>query len=56
MAFICWCCAGGLRACDDEGGTWQRHAGDALDVAVDVADLARSVPRQWRPRTPEMPA
>ena len=30
-------------------------AGDALDVAVDVADLARSVPRSGGPRTPEMP-
>jgi len=38
---------------DEEHGS--ADAGDALDVAVDVADLARSVPRSGGPRTPEMP-
>lgn len=38
---------------DEEHGS--ADAGDALDVMVDVADLARSVPRSGGPRTPEMP-
>ena len=39
----------------DEEEHGSADAGDALDVAVDVADLARSVPRSGGPRTPEMP-
>ena len=38
---------------DEEHGS--ADAGDALDVAVDVADLARSVPRSGGTRAPEMP-
>ena len=38
---------------DEEHGS--ADAGDALDVAVDVADLARYVPRSGGPRTPELP-
>lgn len=39
----------------DEQDHGSADAGDALDVAVDVADLARSVPRSGGPRAPEMP-
>ena len=38
---------------DEEHGS--ADAGDALDVAVDVADLARSVPRRGGTRSPAMP-
>ena len=43
------------RLIDDEEERGSADAVDALDVAVDVADLARSVPRSGGPRTPEMP-
>ena len=39
----------------DEEEHGSADAGDALDVAVDVADLARSVPRSGGTRSPEMP-
>ena len=39
----------------DEEEHGSADAVDALDVAVDAADLARSVPRSGGPRTPEMP-
>ena len=39
----------------DEEEHGSADAGDALDVAVDVADLARSVPRSGGTRAPEMP-
>lgn len=39
----------------DEQDHGSADAGDALDVAVDVADLARSVPRTGGTRAPEMP-
>ena len=43
------------RLIDDEEERGSADAVDALDVAVDAADLARSVPRSGGTRAPEMP-
>ena len=44
------------RLLDDEAAGADVDGVDALDVALDVADLARAVPRSSGPRMPEAPS